>query len=171
MPGNRAHVVVHELIRSFSCPDAAALADLLARAAADVSGTGYAGLVRVDPLREAARVVHLHAPPGDPLGVRPWLAEPGVLKLLTLSAGQVRLPRDATVGEPGFLATPVPLAAREQLHLWVAGRDFGDHDEHLLSRLATAGGRALEAASGLEAAARLLRGVHAFGEGRPAPTR
>ncbi|GAA2270627.1 hypothetical protein GCM10010149_10030 [Nonomuraea roseoviolacea subsp. roseoviolacea] len=168
MPGNRAHVTVHELIRSFACPDAAALADLLARAAASLSGTGYAGLVRVDPLRETAHAVHVHAPPGDPLRVRPWLAGSGVLKLLTVSDRPVRLSRDVAAGEPGFLAAPVPLAVREHLRLWVAGRDFGDHDEHLLSRLATAGGRALEAASGLDAAARLLRGVHAFGEGRPA---
>ncbi|TDD33448.1 hypothetical protein E1286_42240 [Nonomuraea terrae] len=40
---------------------------------------------------------------------------------------------------------------------------FGDGEEHLLGRYATAAGRALEAASGLEAAVRLLRGVGAFG--------
>ncbi|WP_146104084.1 hypothetical protein [Nonomuraea solani] len=153
---------MRELITSFSCLQAVELAERLAHTAAAVAGTAYAGFVRVDPLRQEACSVHVHAPPGDPLRVRPWLAESGVLKELAASSVTVRLARDVTVGEPGFLATPVPMAARDHTFVWVAGRGFGEGDEHLLSRFATAAGRALEAASGLEAAVRLLRGVRAF---------
>ncbi|NRQ35206.1 hypothetical protein HII36_25755 [Nonomuraea sp. NN258] len=156
---------MRELINSFSCLEAGGLLDRLARAAAAIGGTAYAGFVGVDPLRHEARPIHLHGPPGDPLGVRRWLSESGVLKELAAASAPVRLPRDAALGEPGFLATPVPLATRDHTFLWVAGRGFGDNDEHLLSRFATASGRALEAASGLEAAVHLLRGVRAF---RPA---
>ncbi|MCK2216427.1 hypothetical protein MF672_021860 [Actinomadura sp. ATCC 31491] len=165
MPFNRVDVAMRELISAFSGVEAADLIDRLARTAAAVADTGYAGFVRVDPLRQEAWPVHVHAPPGDPLGVRRWLAESGVLKELAVAAEPVRLARDASVGEPGFLAAPVPLASRDHTFVWVAGREFGDGDEHLLSRFSMAAGRALEAASGLEAAVRLLRGVRAF---RPA---
>ncbi|WP_113703144.1 hypothetical protein [Nonomuraea lactucae] len=165
------HIAVHDLVTSLSGLDRAGLTDRLARAAATVTGTAYAGFVRVDPLREVARLVHVHGPPGDPLRVRPWLTESGVLKILTVSPGSARLPRDPSVGEPGFLATPVPLATREHVLIWVAGRAFRDCDEHLLSRLATAAGRALEAASGMEAAVRILRAVHTFTGGWPPPPR
>ncbi|MEV0595138.1 hypothetical protein [Nonomuraea cavernae] len=162
MPSNRTDVAVHELIVSFSCLDAAKLIDRLARTAAAVTGTAYAGFVRVDALCEAAHSVHVHAPPGDPLRMRAWLAESGVLKTLAVSPEPLLMARDPSVGEPGFLATPVPVATRDHALLWVAGRLFSDRDEDLLSRFATAAGRALEAASGLEAAVRQLRGVHAF---------
>jgi hypothetical protein len=165
MPYNRVDVAMRELIAAFSCLEAADLTDRLAHAAAAVAGTAYGGFVRVDALRQEALSLHVHAPPGDPLRVRRWLAESGVLKELAVAAEPVRLAHDTTVGEPGFLATPVPLAAREHTFVWVAGRGFEEGDEHLLSRFATAAGRALEAASGLEAAVRLLRGVRAF---RPA---
>ncbi|WP_157548882.1 hypothetical protein [Nonomuraea candida] len=156
---------MRELLASFSCLEAVGLTDRLARTAAAVAGTGYAGFVRVDPLRQEAVPVHVHAPPGDPLRLRRWLAESGVLKELAASSATVRLARDASVGEPGFLAAPVPAAVWDQTFVWVAGRAFCDGDEHLLGRFATAAGRALEAANGLEAAVRLLRGVRAF---RPA---
>jgi hypothetical protein len=162
MPYNRADVVMRELIAAFSFLEAAEVIDRLARGAAAVTGAAYAGFVHVDALRQEARPVHVHAPPGDPLRVRTWLSESGVLKELAVCAGTVRLAYDRSVGEPGFLATPVPLATREHTFVWIAGRAFGDGDEHLLSRFATASGRALEAASGLEAAVRLLRGVRAF---------
>ncbi|MEU8246526.1 hypothetical protein [Nonomuraea sp. NPDC048916] len=162
MPSNRIDVAMHELITSFSCLDATRLIDRLARTAAAVTGTTYAGFVRADALRETAHAVHVLTPPGDPLRVRPWLAESGVLKTLAASPAPMLLTRDPSVGEPGFLATPVPLATRDHALLWVAGRVFSDRDEDLLSRFATAAGRALEAASGLEAAVRQLRGVHAF---------
>ncbi|MGP3913551.1 hypothetical protein [Nonomuraea sp. 10N515B] len=162
---NRVDVAMRELVADFSCLQADDLVDRLARAAAAVAGTAYAGFVRVDPLRREALPVHLHGPPGDPLRIGPWLAESGVLKELALSAGTLRLAQDAAVGEPGFLATLVPVVAREHTFVWVAGRRFGDADEHLLGRFATAAGRALEAASGLEAAVRMLRGIRAF---RPA---
>ncbi|HEX4816145.1 MAG TPA: hypothetical protein VFV66_25655 [Nonomuraea sp.] len=165
MPYNRVDVAMRELIAAFSCLESADLVDRLARAAAAVAGTAYAGFVRVDPLRQEALSVHVHAPPGDPLRVRRWLVESGVLKELAVSPGPVRLTHDPAVGEPGFLATPVPLVTRDHTFVWVAGRGFGDGDEHVLGRFATAAGRALEAASGLEAAVRLLRGVRAF---RPA---
>ncbi|MEV4178187.1 MULTISPECIES: hypothetical protein [unclassified Nonomuraea] len=165
MPYNRVDVAVRELIASFSCLEAGDLLERLARTAAAVAGTGYSGFVRVDALRQEASAVHVHAPPGDPLGLRRWLAESGVLKELAASSVTVRLAHDASMGEPGFLATPVPVAARDHTFVWVAGRGFCDRDEHLLSRFATATGRALEAASGLEAAVRLLRGVRSF---RPA---
>lgn len=45
----------------------------------------------------------------------------------------------------------------------MAGSHFTPHDDDLLIRLATAAGRALEAICDLDAAARLLRKVHAFG--------
>ncbi|MEW9551634.1 hypothetical protein [Nonomuraea sp. NPDC050783] len=153
---------MRELISAFSALEAADLVDRLARAAAAVANTRYAGFVRVDPLRRAARPTHVYAPPGDPLGVRPWLAGSGVLKELAAAADPVRLARDASMGEPGFLATPVPLDSCDHTFVWVAGRGFCDGDEHLLSRFSMAAGRALEAASGLDAAVRLLRGVRAF---------
>ncbi|WP_157247409.1 hypothetical protein [Nonomuraea typhae] len=162
MRPSRTDAVVDELIQAFSRVDAEALTDLLTWSAAAVTGVGYAGFVQVDPLRELARSVALHAPRGDPLRVRAWLAESGVLKELAAYARPVVLPRDHAVGEPGFLAVPVPLATREHAFLWAAGRDFDDTDAHLLGRFATAAGRALEAASGMEAAVRLLRGVQTF---------
>ncbi|MFI6297397.1 hypothetical protein ACIBEJ_37790 [Nonomuraea sp. NPDC050790] len=162
MGNRRTDVAVHELIQDFSRVDVGALIERLARSAAVVTDADYAGLVQVDPLQELARSVALHGPPGDPLRVRTWLAESGVLKELAACHEPVLLPRDLPVGEPGFLAVPVPLATREQAFLWIAGRDFDDADAHLLGRFATAAGRALEAASGMEAAVRLLRGVQAF---------
>ncbi|RVX42073.1 hypothetical protein EDD27_4691 [Nonomuraea polychroma] len=165
MPYNRVDVAMRELVADFSCLQAEDLVARLARGAAAVAGTAYAGFVRVDALRREALPVHVHTPPGDPLRVGRWLAESGVLKELAVSARTLRLPRDAAVGEPGFLASPVPVVAREHTFVWVAGRGFDDGDEHLLGRFATAAGRALEAASGLEAAVRLLRGIRAF---RPA---
>lgn len=155
-------LAVRELLVSLSCVDGQELMARLARAAACVAGTGYAGFVRVDALGESAAPVHVLTPPGDPLRVRAWLRESGVLKELAVCADPVRLPRDPSVGEPGFLSMPVPMATFDHGHLWVAGRAFHDGDEHLLSRLSAAAGRALEAASGLEAAARMLRGVRAF---------
>jgi hypothetical protein len=56
----------------------------------------------------------------------------------------------------------VPPATHAQAFLWVAGWPFDDVDEHLLGRVATAAGRALEGARSLEAAVRLLRSVQAF---------
>lgn len=151
-----------ELIDAFCFLDAEELLDRLAGSAAVVAGTRYAGFVEVDRLQEAARAVCVYAPARDPLGVRCWLAESGVLKSLAGCSDPLRLPRDPAVGEPGFLAMPIPLATHDHAFVWVAGRAFDDGDEHLLSRFATAAGRAMEAASGLEAAARLLRGVRAF---------
>ncbi|QYC42825.1 hypothetical protein Nocox_26120 [Nonomuraea coxensis DSM 45129] len=165
MPYNRVDVAMRELISAFSGLEAADLVDRLARAAAAVANTSYAGFVRVDPQREEARPMYVLVPPGDPLRVRSWLAESGVLKELAYAVEPVRLAYDPGVGEPGFLATPVPALSCDHVYVWVAGRGFCDGDEHLLSRYAIAAGRALEAASGLEAAVRLLRGVRAF---RPA---
>ncbi|MEV0621494.1 hypothetical protein AB0I81_49760 [Nonomuraea sp. NPDC050404] len=165
MPYNRVDAAMRELLSSFSCLEPISLIDRLARTAAAVAGTSYSGFVRVDQLRLEAFPVHVHAPPGDPLRVRRWLAESGVLKELAASSATMRMSYDASMGEPGFLAAPVPLAARDHTFVWVAGRGFCDGDEHLLGRFATASGRALEAASGLESAVRLLRGVRAF---RPA---
>ncbi|MGW0803863.1 hypothetical protein [Nonomuraea sp. NPDC002799] len=156
---------MRELITLFSCLEAADLVDRLARAAAAVADTAYSGFVRVDTLRREAHAIHVHAPPDDPLRVCLWLAESGVLKELAAEEAPVRLARDVTVGEPGFLAAPVPTVARDRTFVWVAGRGFEVDDEHLLGRFATAAGRALEAASGLDAAVRLLRGVRSF---RPA---
>ncbi|MEV4570641.1 hypothetical protein AB0K12_43410 [Nonomuraea sp. NPDC049419] len=166
MPYNRVDVAVRELITVFSGVELTDLIDRLARAAAAVAGTAYAGFVRVDPLRQDACCVHVHGPPGDPLRVRAWLRESGVLKELATSRQALRLARDEPVGEPGFLAMSVPVPARDHAFVWVAGREFCEADEHLLSRYATAAGRALEAAIGMEAAVRLLRGVRAF---RPSP--
>ncbi|UBU09599.1 hypothetical protein [Nonomuraea gerenzanensis] len=157
---------MRELLSTFSCLEPAELTGRLARTAAAVTGTAYAGFVRVDALRQESCLLHVHTPPGDPLRLRRWLTESGVLKELTASCEAVRLPADVSLGEPGFLATPVPVTAREHTFVWVAGRAFCDGDEHLLGRFATAAGRALEAASGCEAAVRLLRGVRAF---RPVP--
>ncbi|WP_214324024.1 hypothetical protein [Nonomuraea sediminis] len=151
-----------EFIAALPRLDSAELMADLAAFAAAVLAVDYAGFVRADPLREAARPVYVLAPPGDPLRVRPWLAESGVLKELALSADPVRLPRDPSVGEPGFLAAPIPMATLDHGFLWAAGRGFRERDEHLLGRLAAAAGRALEAACELEAAARMLRGVQAF---------
>ncbi|WP_219514697.1 hypothetical protein [Nonomuraea ceibae] len=162
MPDERVHVAMRELISAFSCLDRAGLTDRLARAAATVARAAYAGFVRCDPLREEAHAVHTHGPPGDPLRMRAWLAESGVLKELAAADGPLCLARDASVGAPGFLATPVPLTTCDHVSLWVAGRAFDTADEHLLGRFATAAGRALEAAGDLEAATRLLRGVQAF---------
>ncbi|WP_406674638.1 hypothetical protein WBK31_09275 [Nonomuraea sp. N2-4H] len=166
MPYNRVDIAVRELITVFSGVELTDLIDRLARAAAAVAGAAYAGFVRVDPLREEACCVHVHGPPGDPLRLRPWLHESGVLKELAVSAAALRLSADRSVGEPGFLAASVPASACDHAFVWVAGREFSDADEHLLSRYATAAGRALEAASGMEAAVRLLRSVRAF---RPSP--
>ncbi len=165
MPYNRLDAAMRDLITSFSCPEAADLVDRLARAAAAVAGTPYAGFVRVDVLRQETSCVHVHAPAGDPL--RRWLAESGVMKELATSSVALRLARDASVGEPGFLATPVPVVARDHVFVWVAGRGFCDGDEHLLGRFATAAGRAMVAACGMEAAVRLLRGVRAFRPAQP----
>ncbi|WP_219460711.1 hypothetical protein [Nonomuraea rhizosphaerae] len=162
MPYNRVDFAMRELIASFTCLDPAGLIDRLSRTAAAVAGTAYAGFVRVDVLREVAHTVNVHAPPGDPLRVRPWLEESGVLKALSAAPGPLLIAPDLVLGEPGFLAMPLPLATCDHGFVWVAGRRFGEPDEHLLSRFATAAGRALEAATGLEAAVRLLRGVQAF---------
>ncbi|MEV0587316.1 hypothetical protein [Nonomuraea sp. NPDC050310] len=153
---------VHDLVAALRRLDADEVLDRLVRSAAALAGTGCAGLVEVDALRECAWPVRVQAPPGDPLRVRAWLAESVTLKVLAGAEGGVRLPYEPEFGEPGFLAVPVPMATRGQAYLWAAGRAFDDGDEHLLGRLATAGGRALEAARGLEAAVRMLRGVQAF---------
>jgi len=160
MPENRADAAMGELLAAFSCLEGAGLLDRLARTAATVLGAAYAGLVRIDPLREGVCAVHTHGPPGDPLRAGAWLRESGVLRTLRVSSAPVLLAPEA--GVPGFLACPVPLATRDHAFLWVAGRGFDDGDEHLLGRFAIAAGRALEASSGLEAAVRLLRGVQAF---------
>ncbi|MFI6601074.1 hypothetical protein ACIBHX_32915 [Nonomuraea sp. NPDC050536] len=158
-----------EFIAAFSRLDGAELMSELTAFAAAVLAVDYAGFVRIDRLREAAHPLHVLAPPGDPLRVRAWLAESGVLKELALSSDPVRLARDPSVGEPGFLATPVPMATLDHGYLWAAGRGFCERDEHLLGRLSAAAGRALEAACELEAAARMLRGVQAFSRlGSPA---
>ncbi|MEU0569369.1 hypothetical protein ABZ297_28890 [Nonomuraea sp. NPDC005983] len=104
---------MRELIASFSCLDSGRLVERLVRSAAAVAGTSYAGLAQVDPLREEAHTQYLHGPPGDPLRVRRWLRQSGVLKELAGAPAPVLLPRDAEVGEPGFMATPVPLATRD----------------------------------------------------------
>lgn len=156
---------VGELIDAFSCLDTDELLERLAGSAAVVVGATYAGFVEVDRLQESARAFHVHGPARDPLRVRSWLTESGVLKELAVCSDALALPWDPSVGEPGFLAMPIPLATHDHAFLWVAGRRFCDDDEHLLSRFATAAGRALEAASGMEAAARMLRGVRAFRRG------
>lgn len=162
MPLDRAEVAMRELVSSFTCLESSRLMESLARAAAAVVRVGYAGFVRVDPLREEASAVVTHVPPGDPLRVRLWLAECGVLKELAVSRGPVRLACDRSVGTPGFLATPMATVTCDHAFLWAAGRAFDDRDEHLLGRFAIAAGRALEASNGLEAAARLLRSVQSL---------
>ncbi|MFG1946506.1 hypothetical protein [Nonomuraea sp. NPDC048826] len=162
MPLDCAEVAMRELVSTFTCVSSAGLMERLARTAAAVVRVGYAGFVRVDPLREDACAVLVHVPPGDPLRVRPWLAESGVLKELAVAPGPVLLACDRSVGAPGFLAMPVAAATSDHAFLWAAGRAFDERDEHLLGRFATAAGRALEASTGLEAAARLLRGVQGF---------
>ncbi|MEU4548983.1 hypothetical protein [Nonomuraea dietziae] len=153
---------VKELIESFSHMAPDELLDLVVRCAAAVGGTPYAGFVEVDPLQVRARLSHVLIPQDDRLGVRAWLQESDVLKELAVSSGPVLVARDPSLGSPGFLSVPVPLATRDLAHLWVAGGRFTDREEHLLGRLALACGRALEASRGLEAAARMLRSVHAF---------
>ncbi|MBG0833031.1 hypothetical protein HS041_35600 [Planomonospora sp. ID67723] len=155
------------LIEVFSGLDAESMIEQVVAAAATVCATGYAGLVEVDPVEERASLVHLHAPPGDPLAVRRWLRDGTALKTLATRHRPVSLSRDPALGHPGFLAVPVPLTTRGGASLWVAGRPFDHRDEDLLVRFATAAGRALEAAHGFEAATRILRSVHAFT--RPAP--
>lgn len=162
MRSSRADVAMRELIRTFSAVDVEQLTERLARSAAAMVATSYAGFVQVDPLGVTARAVHVLAPPHDPLRVRSWLATSGVLKELVAASRPLLLARDPAVDEPGFLAAPVPLTTRERAFLWVAGRRFSDVDEHLLGRFATASGRALESASGMQAAVRLLRGVQSF---------
>lgn len=110
MLNNRVDIAMRELIASCSCLEAEDLIERLASTAAAVTGTAYAGFVCVDALRQDAAPVHVHAPPGDPLRLRRWLTESGVLRQLPAS---VRLARDVTVGEPGFLATTVPIATRD----------------------------------------------------------
>ncbi|MEU5867749.1 hypothetical protein ABZ815_41735 [Nonomuraea sp. NPDC047529] len=165
MPNNRVDIAMRDLISAFSCLEVADVIDRLARAAAVVAGTAYAGFVHVDVLRREARPVHVHAPPGDPLRVRRWLTESGVLKELAVAEEALRLARDETMGEPGFLAVPVPAQLRDHTFVWVAGRGFQEGDEHLLGRFATAAGRAVEGARGLETAVRLFRGVRTFRPG------
>lgn len=159
---NVAAACVGELIDVFTRLDADDVLQRLARSAAVLVAAPYAGFVEVDPMQERARSVHLHGPARDPLRVRGWLTESGVLKALATCSDALVLPWDPEAGEPGFLAMPVPLATHDQAFLWVAGRPFSEGDEHLLSRFATASGRAMEGARGLEAAVRLLRGVRAF---------
>lgn len=153
---------VDALIDTFTCLNVEELCARLAGSAAVLAAVPYAGFVEVDPLQERAALAHVHGPARDPLRVRGWLAHSGVLKTLATSSDPVALPWDPACGEPGFLAVPVPLATFDAAFLWVAGRPFDDGDEHLLGRFAVACGRAMEAAQGLEAAIRLLRGVHAF---------
>lgn len=162
MPPDRAEAAMRELVATFTCLSSARLMERLARTAAAVVRVDYAGFVRVDPLREEARAVTTHVPPGDPLRVRPWLAESGVLKELAVSYGPVLLAWDRQARAPGFLAVPLGAATCDHAFLWTAGRAFDDRDEHLLGRFAIAAARALEASTGLETAARLLRGVQAF---------
>ncbi|GAA5075831.1 GAF domain-containing protein [Thermocatellispora tengchongensis] len=150
------------LIERFAGHDPDDLAATLVTAAATLCGTGCGGLVEVVPADEHAFPVHTLTPPGDPLDVRRWLADSGVLKMLAAGSDPVLLPRDPALNDPGFLGVPLPLGTRRQAYLWVAGRRFGEQDEDLLVRFAAAAARALEAASGFEAAARLLRAVHAF---------
>lgn len=77
MPYNRVDVAMRELLSAFSCLQSAELTDRLARTAAAVAGTAYAGFVRVDALRQEACPMHVHTPPGDPLRLRRWLDESG----------------------------------------------------------------------------------------------
>ncbi|GAA2372176.1 hypothetical protein [Nonomuraea africana] len=153
---------VKELIESFSRTEADDLLGQVVRCAAAVGGTSYAGFAEVDPLQELACLTHALIPRDDRLGVRAWLEESGTLKELATGSDPVLVAKDPSLGAPGFLAVPVPLATRDLVYLWVAGGRFTDREEHLLGRLALACGRALEASRGLEAAARMLRSVHAF---------
>ncbi|GAA3113691.1 hypothetical protein GCM10010466_00980 [Planomonospora alba] len=166
-PGDR----LRTLIESFAGPGADRLVEQVVAAAATVCTTGYAGLVEVDPVAENVHPVHVHTPPGDPLALRRWLRDSAVLATLAARSDPLLLPMEES---PGFLAVPVPLAARGQAYLWVAGRRFDHRDEDLLVRFATAAGRAMEAAHGFEAAVRMLRAVHAFARlscGRDHPAR
>ncbi|MFC4062147.1 hypothetical protein ACFOWE_27915 [Planomonospora corallina] len=163
------------LIESFARPGPDRLVEQVVAAAATVCSAGYAGLVEVDPVAESAHPVHVHTPPGDPLALRRWLRDSAVLTTLAARSDPIRLPGEEAADRPGFLAVPVPLAARGRAYLWVAGRCFDHWDEDLLVRFATAAGRAMEAAHGFEAAVRMLRAVHAFarpavpGRGAPGP--
>ncbi|MCG5214919.1 GAF domain-containing protein [Streptosporangium sp. KLBMP 9127] len=150
------------LIASFAGHDPGDLIDRLVEAAAALCAVRCSGLVEVEPADELAFPMRSRIPPGDPLQVSRWVQESGVLKILATNSDPVRLPRDAGMGDPGFLAAPIPLSTRRQAYLWVAGRRFDGHDEELLTRFAVAAGRALEAACGFEAATRMLRAVHAF---------
>lgn len=151
-----------ELTGFLAAVDATTVIERLVDAAATVSSACYAGLVEVDTVDEHSVLKRLHAARGDADRFRDWLHGCGVLKILSTSSDPVRLACDPEGGDPGFLAVPIPLGTRRQAYLWVAGRSFGDHEEELMARLATAGGRLLEAVCGIEEAVRMLRAVHAF---------
>ena len=110
MTYNRVDVAMRELIASFSCLDPAGLIDRLSGTAAAVTGTAYAGFVRVDALRKVAHAVNVHAPPVDPLRVRSVAGGVRGAQDARHAIRPLLIVPDASMGEPGFLAMPVPLA-------------------------------------------------------------
>jgi hypothetical protein len=169
-PAPYAGEPMRELFSALAGPDADALAGRVVTVAAAIASAEYAGLVEIDPSGQEAWPREQCAPPGDPLEVERWLRDSEVLKTLAATCGPVILPRDPYLGHPGFLAVPVPLGTLRQCRLWVAGHDFAEREQELLSRFATVAGRLLEAATGMEAALRMLRAVHAFAGDQPAVT-
>lgn len=143
---------LHKLMETLTACDPGTVREQVVAAAAKVCSAEYAGLVEVDPVRKEAWPVHQYASGG------PWPITGDVLELLGDASDTLHL----RVGHLSLMGVPIPLNTRHQAVLWVAGSDFTPHDEDLLIRLATAAGRALEAVCDLDAAARLLRNVHAF---------
>ncbi|MBO3748484.1 hypothetical protein J5X84_20610 [Streptosporangiaceae bacterium NEAU-GS5] len=143
---------VHGLLATFTEVDCDILLDRLLDAAAAICRTTCAGFA--ENTYAGVVPVRWRLPYQDPGGVGAWVRDIGI-PALTGSRGPVVMPP-----EPGFLAVPMALAMHAQPYLWVAGRGFDELDEHLLTRFATAAGRALEGARGFEAAGRLLRAVN-----------
>jgi hypothetical protein len=147
-----AGICVHGLLATFTEVDCDILLDRLLDAAAAICRTTCAGFA--EDTHSGVTPVRWRLPYADPAEVGAWVRDNGI-PALAGARGPVLVPP-----EPGFLAVPMALAMHTQAYLWVAGRGFDDLDEHLLTRFATAAGRAVEGARGFEAAGRLLRAVN-----------
>ncbi|AQZ63190.1 unnamed protein product [[Actinomadura] parvosata subsp. kistnae] len=149
---------LRQLIDAISACHSRRLFEQIVTVAAEICGTGYAGLVEAGAPPQFAQLIQMTMPPGDPLRVRRWLGSGNVLLAL---AGQSE-PIHVDMGRFRLLSVPVPLNTRSHAAIWVAGSDLDEHAEEYLIRFATAAGRVLEAHRDLEEAGRMLRAVQAF---------
>ncbi|MBA2889977.1 hypothetical protein [Nonomuraea soli] len=154
----RTPTALSDLLDGLTACRRSRLLERVAAAAAEICSATWAGLIEVDPVHARARPVHTGAAPAEVRSAERWLTDSGLLTAVASTSDVVC----RSIAGVGFVGVPVPFGIRYQAVIWVAGTELNRNAEDLLIRLATAAGRALEAAGDLEAAARMLRGVQAF---------